>query len=726
MAAVNHVVNGDFETGDLTGWTVDNGGQRVSSAGGGYTLFGEHSVIGGSSDSFGQMHQWVPVPAGAATYRFSLWDGNFLSNQNDYDHSYGWLEFYEADQATLIGSRTEARNRYASPRAQLLEAEGAVPAGAAWAKVYSIQDRDTGTANNTCSDEVWLQFDPEPTEWPAEEPLAADVVSRAGFDGADGATEVLDFAEPAPTWLFGGNARIDTSQARFGVSSLYLPDNTSHVDTESLPDLLDGGSTRRLFRFWVRFSDTAGVNPVLSLGTRNTSASRFNLYTEAGAARVLLSDASGSTLLNISRPLAGLWVANTWHHVTVQITGWFFMVFVDGKNIPELSAGIRDNWFPDNPATVLRLGALCTSGTYEGPDNPMWFDDLQIITGHAPHVISFDPPPTALPGLPEAAAYVSGSAQADTHLVGLSGATPFEVLGDVAGDASFLLEMEGVTGTALVLALEDYGERWQPDTVYPVGARVRPSVGKDTGYLYEVTAGGDSGPTEPAWWTAGSGPIGAATAVPVALHRPYVEGPVVPVSSGGEGTARLLEDGTQRLLEDGTIRILEDEDVKQIIQEIELTTAGEFDFDNIPQGYKRLVIEGYLRGSQNIELANVLAVANEDEIVANYHGQDSGVINGTHLVTESATVPRIAAVHGAAASMADAYTAIRITIEGYSDAIRKVFFSETVAHYDGTAILVSDYAVGSSVVDPLTRFRLRAVSHPTDGLIGKLTLYGEL
>ena len=100
-----------------------------------------------------------------------------------------------------------------------------------------------------------------------------------------------------------------------------------------------------------------------------------------------------------------------------------------------------------------------------------------------------------------------------------------------APDGSYTLQFD-YTGEVVVVALPDYGQVWQPSTHYDPGDRIRPTIGKETGYVYECTLPGDSAATEPVWWidTGGGtlGLVGTATFKAVESWWPVTHAPIRP------------------------------------------------------------------------------------------------------------------------------------------------------------------------------------------------------
>lgn len=107
-----------------------------------------------------------------------------------------------------------------------------------------------------------------------------------------------------------------------------------------------------------------------------------------------------------------------------------------------------------------------------------------------------------------------------------------------ATDGTYTLQTPGFVDEVVVLALDNYGETWRPNVEYSVGQRVRPTKGNETGYGYDITVAGNSGPTEPAWWLpaggSDTGEIGGATAQARPLWWSVAHAPVLPTALGDQ------------------------------------------------------------------------------------------------------------------------------------------------------------------------------------------------
>lgn len=103
-----------------------------------------------------------------------------------------------------------------------------------------------------------------------------------------------------------------------------------------------------------------------------------------------------------------------------------------------------------------------------------------------------------------------------------------QILGEAVSDsgAAFYIELGDYARPVIVLALDDAGTPWQPGESLAVGQRVRPTV--FAGLVYQVTSAGDSGTTEPEWWSEGLGLIGTAAAEAVVYKSAGCSRPIYP------------------------------------------------------------------------------------------------------------------------------------------------------------------------------------------------------
>lgn len=93
-----------------------------------------------------------------------------------------------------------------------------------------------------------------------------------------------------------------------------------------------------------------------------------------------------------------------------------------------------------------------------------------------------------------------------------------------APDGTFDIEYNDWGGAVIALALDNYGGDWSPETALASGTIIHPTT--PNGYVYEVTTGGTTGTTEPAWSINSSVNDGSVTFNPRPFYRPIASGPL--------------------------------------------------------------------------------------------------------------------------------------------------------------------------------------------------------
>ena len=166
-----------------------------------------------------------------------------------------------------------------------------------------------------------------------------------------------------------------------------------------------------------------------------------------------------------------------------------------------------------------------------------------------------------------------------------------------------------------------------------------------------------------------------------------------------------------------------------LLEEIELSVAGEFDFGPalaggiIPQDYDRLIIKGTVLGDVSAAADGMYCFFNADTTASNYHYQKIQGQDGSGTFTEGA-VPQIASCP-AGTSPAGTYGIINISVEDYTGANRKMAMGASFYEQAVDNASLGLRGLISAITDPITRIRIRTDNHATDQLVGKLQLFGE-
>jgi hypothetical protein len=160
-----------------------------------------------------------------------------------------------------------------------------------------------------------------------------------------------------------------------------------------------------------------------------------------------------------------------------------------------------------------------------------------------------------------------------------------------------------------------------------------------------------------------------------------------------------------------------------LIETITNAVAGEFDFNSIPAGFKRLMLIGHARSNGTGTVDAVYCLFNADTTVANYHSQVIRGFNAAASGPEGDT-PNIFTTP-AASSPANSHAQFSIAVEHYEESTLLKTAQCTFMSYDDTDIQRTGMiGVVSAITAAITRLRLQTDNHPTDGLVGEVSLYG--
>lgn len=169
---------------------------------------------------------------------------------------------------------------------------------------------------------------------------------------------------------------------------------------------------------------------------------------------------------------------------------------------------------------------------------------------------------------------------------------------------------------------------------------------------------------------------------------------------------------------------------KILLETITNVTAGDFDFGPgqagaiIDQGYKRLVIEGTVRGDATVTKEGVHWIVNADTTQANYNKQqvagENGVSNdGEANTSQIGNCP-------ADSSPANSYGYFKIIIEDYTGPnLKSAFINNNSLLDTGGLQWVTAAGNYSSVTAAITRIRIQTDTPGSDLLFGTLRMYGE-
>jgi hypothetical protein len=210
------------------------------------------------------------------------------------------------------------------------------------------------------------------------DPYFSSVVSLLHLDGANGATTFTDVK--GKTWLTYGDAKLSTTDPKFGSAALLLDGTGDYAESQTSADWQFGTGDFTV-EFWVRFGSTAATTSLLSNYTDSSGGFTVQ-YRNTGVLRVGWGDPA---LLDVSwSPSTGVW-----YHVAVARVGSTIRTFVDGALL-----GSATNSTNINTNTAFCLGRL---GTFALQHLNGRIDEVRITNGVGRYTAAFTPPSAPFP-----------------------------------------------------------------------------------------------------------------------------------------------------------------------------------------------------------------------------------------------------------------------------------------------------------------------------------------
>ena len=208
------------------------------------------------------------------------------------------------------------------------------------------------------------------------------------MNGANNSTTFPDSSTYATTVSANGNAKISTTESKFGGASAYF-DGTGDFLTAGTSSLFDLSRDIYTFELWLRpaaFPASGNNCRLIMFGSNGVASSYIALsFDSTGAITSGIpfggtSGLSGSTALTL----------NTWQHYAVTLNGANSKMFLDGVQIA--SGTITQ---PTALNNSLRIG-YDTVGTVNFNYNG-YIDELRITRGVALYTSNFTPPAAPFP-----------------------------------------------------------------------------------------------------------------------------------------------------------------------------------------------------------------------------------------------------------------------------------------------------------------------------------------
>jgi len=182
-----------------------------------------------------------------------------------------------------------------------------------------------------------------------------------------------------------GDAKISTTQSKFGGGSMYFDGNEDHLSTYNPSYSLSVGSGDFTFECWLYLNSLPSFAAAV-YHLKNDAALATTVFdleiTPAGA----ISVSTGTAL--IATGTSGKVTTGNWIHFAFVRTSGVFKTFFNGIQDISISNTTTYN------GTYLQIGAFRYSSYYSSLNG--YLDDLRITKGYARYTANFTPPSTAL------------------------------------------------------------------------------------------------------------------------------------------------------------------------------------------------------------------------------------------------------------------------------------------------------------------------------------------
>jgi hypothetical protein len=225
-------------------------------------------------------------------------------------------------------------------------------------------------------DRIWPQLLPEPY-WQSVSLLLHG-------NGANNSTTFTDSSVNALTITGYDNAKISTTQSKFGGSSIYLDGSGDYLSVPASNSLFGFGTGDFTIEFFWYPQAASGYSGVICGATtyhfiylrRNESNGVLELY--AGNGWEIANVGNLGTLTN-----------DEWHHIAISRESTNLRIFIDGSLRDTINAGTKSILY-DN--SVIFIGNDIFNYKAKG-----YFDEVRITKGVARYTAAFTPPTAAFP-----------------------------------------------------------------------------------------------------------------------------------------------------------------------------------------------------------------------------------------------------------------------------------------------------------------------------------------
>lgn len=221
------------------------------------------------------------------------------------------------------------------------------------------------------------------------DPAFSSVVLLMGFEGSDGSTSFVDESSSGKTVTAVGNAQIDTSQFKYGASSLQMDASGDCLTLADSADWDFGSGDFTVEHFMRMDTSVTSVCGLVSHFTDSSATSAWQIQKSGNDLSFTFYDSGGN--FRSCGGSAGTWNANQWYHVAIDRSGTTFRVYRDGSVVATQTL----NYTMQNGSGVLQIGRYTPSAAPR--PWPGWMDEVRITKGFARYAGAFTPPAAAFP-----------------------------------------------------------------------------------------------------------------------------------------------------------------------------------------------------------------------------------------------------------------------------------------------------------------------------------------
>ncbi|MAE43247.1 hypothetical protein CMO93_05725, partial [Candidatus Woesearchaeota archaeon] len=215
----------------------------------------------------------------------------------------------------------------------------------------------------------------------------ANTILLLHMNGTDGSTTFTDSSSLAHPIETEGNAHVETSQSKFGGSSVYFDGSGDYLFAtgHTLSDY-NFGTGDFTIDTWVRFDNIGRINTLAGRRASTGGGFWWLFFSPSKGLSFENRLSSGAYSGSFDQGNIDGWAADTWYHVALVKYGNNWNIYRDGVSVASSASGA----IISDPNTGIDIGRIRYSPTGYGPMG--YFDEFRVSKGVARWTSSFTPP----------------------------------------------------------------------------------------------------------------------------------------------------------------------------------------------------------------------------------------------------------------------------------------------------------------------------------------------